>query len=147
MLARLRRCLILLSLLGFACRVLVPAGFMPAMLSDGGPIRICHAGAAGAFFQAFADYRSGPAGHSELAHAGHHAGSQPAAADQDDKHSGDHAAWERCDIGAVFAYAAIAAEFQLVILELDHANQWIERRYSTPLLLPGTYRARAPPAA
>ena len=43
----MRHVLVKLALVGFFCRALVPAGFMPATISDGGPIRFCHGGRLG----------------------------------------------------------------------------------------------------
>jgi iron complex outermembrane recepter protein len=49
MLRTLRRYVIGLALLGFACRAFVPVGYMPAAITDGGPIVLCHGGPVGAW--------------------------------------------------------------------------------------------------
>src|SRR5690606_2410301 len=54
MLRATRRTFVVLGLLGFLVRALVPVGLMPAPASAGGPLVFCHGGAAGAFFRALA---------------------------------------------------------------------------------------------
>lgn len=138
-----RRRVIALSLVGFAFRALIPAGFMPAALADGGPIKVCHGGMAGAFFEELAERRAGP-GH--MHHApGVDAG--PAGHGDGYESSAEHAAWEHCPVGAVFAHAVLTGEMEIGLLSLDHVYDWIEPTYSSPTLLPCSYRARAPPAS
>ncbi len=44
----------------FACRALIPAGFMPAALAEGGPVVICHGGLVGEFFRGLAATGASP---------------------------------------------------------------------------------------
>lgn len=145
-----RRRLIALSLVGFAFRALIPAGFMPAPLSDGGPIEVCHGGMAGAFFKDLAERRAGP-GHMQHASAAADMGVDAATAEHGNgaghESPAEHAAWEHCAIGAVLVQAALAGEVHIYLLSLDHVTDWIEPSYSSPTPIPGSYRARAPPAS
>lgn len=94
MLRTTRRALVVVGLLGFLARALVPVGLMPAPVSAGGPLVFCHGGAAGAFFRAIAaapersadrgaeEYRAGvdhmgEAAQPHAGHGDHHAGHHP----------------------------------------------------------------------
>src|SRR5690606_39508634 len=69
----MRHLFVNLALIGFLCRALVPVGFMPAPVADGGPIRVCHGGAAGTLLAALLEQRtSGVLGDSHSHADGHH---------------------------------------------------------------------------
>jgi|GEM_PF-2084858 hypothetical protein len=147
----MRRLLVRLALIGFLCRALVPVGFMPAPVADGGPFRLCHGGAAGALVAALlgqastsfaADDYAHEYAHSDPRHS-HHAGVDHAA--PDDRQNANHEGWERCPIGAVLAFAVIASDFALPLLTLDHVLAGSDFSASIPRPLSTSYQARAPP--
>ena len=93
-----RLALIALVSLGLAGRILVPAGFMPAPLGDGWPIKLCP-GVPGNEFLLGAAAEHG--GHHDSHHGSDHGG-----------HHGDHGPDERgdrnpCPVGSVFSSAAL----------------------------------------
>ena len=71
--------------LAFACRLMVPAGYMPAAWGDGGPITLCPMGL--------------PAGLLPE-HAGHHH-------DDGDDGPGAELLWEHCPLGALTDTASL----------------------------------------
>lgn len=149
-----RQVFLRLAFLGFTCRALIPVGFMPAALADGGPITVCHGGPAGAFFQALADRR--PSERAATASARAH-GHVPANADahavdagkdplgHPDERATEHAPWERCAIGAAFSPAVLTGELSFQIPALDHAFDRAEPIRPPHSAFVRSYRARAPP--
>lgn len=134
----MRQVLVNLALIGFLCRALVPVGFMPAPFADGGPIRICHGGTSGALLTALLELRSVSEEHAH----GDLAGQRLA---DDHERNANHDGWERCPVGAVFAFAVLVSDFALPLLPLDHV---LARGDSNFTVLPaplGHYQARAPP--
>jgi hypothetical protein len=117
--------------LGFACRLVVPAGYMPAPLAEGAWIRVCPAGRGGEFFVPPA---TDHAGH---AHRGEHT---PA-----DDHAGHGFSAEYCPTGSLFSTAGAVSTFAL---SLDHPGSAAPAEggfaaVTAPPPLP--YRSRAPP--
>jgi len=136
----MRHLFVNLALIGFLCRALVPVGFMPAPVADGGPIRVCHGGAAGTLLAALLEQRtSGVLGDSHSHADGHH--SQPDEPERDLNHEG----WERCPIGTTFAFAVLVSDLALPLLPLEHALAEGEIDSAIPRTLPSNYHARAPP--
>src|SRR5690606_28419128 len=148
----MRRILFRLALIGFLGRALVPAGFMPAPLSDGGPIRLCHGGLAGAPFSLLENERAAEAGAHEqhaaagVGHDAHHA--SHASGERDAAAEGERAAhdgWDRCPVGAAFAFAFIVADVPLAEpvqaepVAVDETATLVVRE------LAEGYLARAPP--
>jgi hypothetical protein len=135
---RPRHPLLYVAYLALACRLVIPAGFMPAPLADGGPLQLCHGGAAGALLAALARQAGASGNGDEHHHHDHDAGGVPPS---------QHDAWEYCPIGAVFASAAIVGESSTPVLELEHF--FVDQ--PTSILVSssrtGAYRARAPPLA
>jgi hypothetical protein len=119
-----------LLLAAFACRALVPAGFMPAALDAGGPIVVCPGGSAGAVFRLIAE-------RSAAAHAGHR---------QHEHAPDDFDAWEFCPVGAslLTAIPTAAVDFQLPVLR--HVLDPIEPEWIPQQIVGSAYRARAPPS-
>jgi hypothetical protein len=132
------RLLIWLAYLGLACRVVVPAGYMPAPLADGGPIVLCHGGAAGQVLSRLGEL----AGNHHSEHGDQHRDHHP---DTGEDGSGVHDAWEICPLGKVLTAAAITAEFTLHTLELSEPAPATEPRNLTAAVTHGAYWARAPP--
>ena len=143
----MRHLLVRLAFIGFLCRALVPVGFMPAPLADGGPIRLCHGGAAGALVAALLEQGAAPAAaeqealpHSHHSHAGDHL-AQHDGQEQNAVHEG----WERCPVGAAFALAVLASDVALPLLPLEHVLAASDSKSSVPRPLAAPYQARAPP--
>lgn len=136
----MRHVLVKLALIGFLCRALVPAGFMPAPIADGGPIRFCHGGAAGALLTALLSQRSSLA--EEHAHAGDHGHGQH---EDDHRDHVKHEAWDRCPVGTAFAFAALTADFSLPLLSLEHDFEPVVAGPPVAGVVLAHYRARAPP--
>lgn len=145
----MRRALFQLAIVGFLCRALVPAGFMPAPLSEGGPIRFCHGGPAGALLASIADRRAFAAaeradGHDarNSIHEHAHAGADAAT---DGGHDAGHEGWDRCPVGAAFSFAVLAGEVALPLPVPARALLPSEARVHAPRAIPSGYHARAPP--
>ncbi|HEX6993062.1 MAG TPA: hypothetical protein VF339_02845 [Gammaproteobacteria bacterium] len=136
----MRQLFVNLALIGFLCRALVPVGFMPAPLADGGPIRICDGGIAGALLAALTEQRASAVQPAADTHAdAHHS-------QHDDHQRGlDHEGWERCPIGTAFAFAVLAYDLALPLPSLEHVLAEGERDVAIPRALPSHYHARAPP--
>lgn len=162
------------AFLSFASKLLVPVGYMPAALGDGGPIRLCDSGLAGALLDASVHADAGALhdslhGHPVAAsdslhgHAGAarnaphgHAVAGDGQADyahhpaQDPARHGhdtqDHGPWERCALGGLASLAAIASE---PILPIDSAPV-PERIHAEIAAWPSraevAVRARGPPS-
>lgn len=116
--------------LAFACRALVPVGFMPAPLDSGGPIVLCPGGAGGAIARFLSERAA-------LEHAHH----------PQHEHAPDsHDAWEYCPVGASLGAAALPTTVDLALPILEHVLEAVEPTRVIHRLLPRSYRARAPPA-
>ena len=83
-----RRTLIRATYLAFACRLMMPAGYMPAAWDEGGPVSLCPMGL--------------PAGLMPE-HSGHH--------HDGDGSPGTELLWEYCPVGALADTASIVPEF------------------------------------
>jgi hypothetical protein len=133
-----RRPLLYVAYLALACRLVIPAGFMPAPLADGGPLRLCHGGPAGALLAALAA-QTVPSDEQQDRHHQHGHDSDGGPSPE------QHDQWEHCPIGAVFASAALVGEPTVEVLELEHWFVAQPTRILIPSSRTGAYRARAPP--
>lgn len=77
---------------------------------------------------------------SALAQADHDQQSDHSAVDE-----ASHEAWENCPIGAAFAAAVLSGDFDLPLLDFDHALESPEPALPARLSFVSSYRARAPP--
>lgn len=107
------------TVVAIACKLLVPVGYMPSALADGGPFTLCGgSGPAGSFVE---NVDSPPHGHDSASsgsvHAYHHAGavSPSHAGHGHDDESLDHGHWERCALGGLASLAPLAADLPLVL--------------------------------
>src|SRR5690606_37644470 len=132
----MRNLLVKLALLGFLCRALVPAGFMPAPLADGGPIRFCHGGPAGALLTALIEQLS--AEHAHSSHEEHH---------DHTRDDASHEGWDRCPVGTAFAFAFLTADVALPLLPPEDGPEAGRFDPVLPPLIPAHYQPRAPPLA
>jgi hypothetical protein len=120
-----------LAYFALACRLVIPAGYMPAPLDQGGPIMLCPGGLFGGVPVA-----------SEDAHTSH--GDQHSHGD-DSSESG-HAGWEHCPVGSILAAAALTSVAELPTLALQHVLLPAEHAGEIESLTTRAYQARAPPS-
>lgn len=152
-LMRLRRLRGVASLvvLGFLCRALIPAGFMPAAIGAGGPVVVCHGGLAGEFFRRLEEAKGGTAAATASAASyGEHAphGAHPGSGAPDDNSpAAVHEGWEYCPFGATFGTALLAGDVAPALLIPGQALEFVEPALPVPFPPVTSYRARAPPAA
>jgi hypothetical protein len=144
------------AFLALAAKLLVPVGYMPASLAEGG-LRLCDSDLAAAFAappRAAAEHAGSPAGH------GHHGGADEnahrhaheAAAGQTQPHQHDdeqdsHHDWERCSLGGLASLAAVPAECRIALPAAAP-----ERVAAAETIVVGRpaaigFRSRAPPIA
>jgi hypothetical protein len=117
-----------LAIAAFLLRAIVPVGFMPAKLSDGGPFVLCPGGPGGTVLSSLVERHA--------SHAQH-------------KHDGEgttHEAWEHCPVGAALAAIAPPSEPNLELLQFRHVLASAFAPAQTLVDLPAAYLARAPPA-
>lgn len=110
--------------LAFACRLLVPAGYMPTAWGEGGPVTLCPTGLPAALMPE---------------HSGHHHD------DGNDGRGTDHL-WANCPLGTLADTATIIPNvaFNLpVSLHIDSANLGLRSIFSRP---PTDFRSRSPPS-
>ena len=118
----IRRSLLCLAYLAFACRIVIPPGYMPAALDEGGPVVFCPAGL--------------PAG--AMSGTSHH--------HDDGQDTGDHQlAWEHCPLGAVFDADALAVDIAFHLASLRQAPPIEHSETSIVAATPRGFRSRAPP--
>jgi hypothetical protein len=117
-----------LAIAAFLLRAVVPVGFMPAKLSDGGPFVLCPGGPGGIALSSLVDKH---AGHGQHAHDGE---------------SATHEAWEYCPVGAALAAIAPPSEPDLELPQFRHVLASAFAPAYTLAEIPAAYLARAPPA-
>ena len=148
--------LVLLALLAFSIRAVVPAGFMPASLADGGPFVLCRDASAATLsmmssqvaMQASDQTQPETSAHAHGAIHTHDSMQAPivAASSTDDEHATHAAAWEHCSFAAG-STAALVPDQEVPVPAVLPAGI----RFSPPAAhiqaAPfSRYRARAPPA-
>lgn len=99
------RTLVFLAAVGLAGRVLVPAGFMPAALGDGWPVKLCPASPGAEWLSA---------SHADHHASDHHGHGSPAHPDGHDN-GGQGETHDPCPLGAAFASTAVVDAGALVI--------------------------------
>jgi hypothetical protein len=135
---RFRSAVLWLSWLGFASRLIVPAGYMPASPGEGGYIRLCPAGPAGALVNAVSPER--PAHHHE---SGQHHGESP----NHDHGGGQGYDTEYCPAGAFFGAAVAVPGFDASILQLQFARPADHDTAIATAPRLRSHQARAPPVS
>ena len=116
-----------LAIAAFLLRAVVPVGFMPAKLSDGGPFVLCPGGPGGIVLSSLVEQH---AGHGQHAHDGD---------------SSTHEAWEHCPVGAALAAIAPPPEPHFELPQFRHVLALSNTPAQTLAELPAAYLARAPP--
>jgi hypothetical protein len=121
---QLKRSLLILGCLAFACRLVIPPGYMPASLADGGPVVFCPVGLPVGFGQ-------------ETGHHHH---------DDGEDTQLEELAWENCAFGAVFDSEALVADIVPLIpsFETDFTAIWREEFIVSSS--PAAFHSRAPPS-
>lgn len=114
-----KRALIVAAYIAFACKAVVPIGYMPASLADGALLQLC----------------DGVLG-TELTDRGHH----------HDHHGKEHAQWKHCPLGVLAGAAAVAMEFRLHLAEATREVVLPLAGRSHEVMVRVSYRPRAPPA-
>lgn len=107
----------------FACRIFVPAGYMPAPLSGGIPFILCHGGVEGRLLSAMMvakAHQQGADAHHAMGHEQHAAAAMAAGGHHDSGHDdhdqGSHAVWTHCPVGAMFSSFAVASSMPALAL-------------------------------
>lgn len=118
---RIKRLSMRLTLVAVVCNFVIPIGYMPAALADGGPFKICPSG--------------WPAG-GMSGHDGH---------DGHDGHSSSGEAWEHCAYGAASSSPALVSDHDISVAHFaDVPDGYFEpRQIARRAVL--TFRSRAPP--
>lgn len=127
----------------FALRAIVPVGYMPAAIDEGGPFVLCQ-GVSAATLAALSPHDSihGSTG-SHGAGTVHHAMVDGTA----DNPGGSHdERWERCELGTGSASAAMAAAMPVFVVVPVSIPAVSSEAKLTAASRPSPYRARAPPA-
>ena len=116
-----RRVLLGAAYLALSCRLLVPAGYMPSAIGEGGPISLCPVGLPADFLPETAEH--------------HH----------DEDYGAAERLWEPCLFGAAAdtAVAVESAHFEAFLLQKVALPAYAVRA-PHPFRAPG-YRSRAPP--
>lgn len=94
-LKEVRRPLLLFVYAALVCRLLIPAGYMPAALGEGWPIQVCDSG-----------FPQGPLSQ-DSGHDDHH--------DHHDPDGSHELAWEHCSFGVLLSLAAIDGDSGLQV--------------------------------
>lgn len=131
--------------LALAAKFVVPVGFMPAAVADGGPFRLCDAG-----WSAPAEERSHDAQQLHEASAdphGHetrHGHEQGNAEHGHDDPSASHT-WERCALGGLASLAAIAGDWHFALPQAGPAPVAAADSAAVYRRAIIAFRSRAPP--
>lgn len=121
---RISRLSVRATLVAVVCNFVIPIGYMPAALADGGPFKLCPSGWS----------QGGTLGHE--GHGGH---------DSHDGHSPGDDAWEHCAYGAASSSPALVSDHEISIGRFSDVPggyfepRQIDRRASL------AFRSRAPP--
>jgi len=122
----------------FLLRALVPVGYMPVALADGGPFALCH-GTSAQTLALLEQLQADAAGEHQHGHAP--AEAQPAVP-ADDVH---HDLWDRCPLGLGASDAPLAHPFELTIPDPESLpGPWFVEAIP-PVATASVYRARGPP--
>lgn len=127
------------ALLAFLCKAVVPVGYMPVPLDEGGPFVPCHGTIAGVLLLSFgAELRSA----AETAHGTHaHTGSPSI-----DDGAAAHEAWEHCPLGIAAASAPVPSEYALDLPVSKDGFEPVRDALAPIARNLCLYRARGPPA-
>jgi hypothetical protein len=129
----------------FLARAVVPVGYMPAALSEGGPIALCH-GVGAATIELIESLDAGhPKSHAETAHgnAVRHMGHTPD--EPGPPPSGHHDRWEHCPLGAGSTDLPVAPAVEFAVAPIAAAPARETGMASLPTRHVSRYFARAPP--
>lgn len=125
-----------LAACAIAAKLLVPAGYMPGALADGGPIMLCDSGLPEAL-----------AGRHEHGAPEHGHDADPAAQSGDEQPAADHSEWDRCSLGVLAGLAAVTTEWRFDLPAGGPSRAEPIDRFYLPLGEILAFRARGPPVA
>jgi hypothetical protein len=131
-------------MLAVAAKLLVPVGYMPAALADGGPFMLC-----GSEFSA----ATAPASQSEHGSHGHESRGPEshvhgtAAHDHGEEPAAGHHEWERCSLGGLASLAALSVEWHFGIESRPPEGVAVPEVSFFSAGAPVAFRSRAPPVA
>jgi hypothetical protein len=139
------------AFVALASKLLVPVGYMPAALADGGPVRLCDMGLS---FDTNPPARAHSLGHGAIASGASVEDRQDSASQshqvrEEDAHdhgaTSEHGPWERCALGSLASLAALTGDSAPSIL----SSRLSEGDFLEPATLRGradvATRARGPP--
>jgi hypothetical protein len=124
-----------------AIKLLVPVGYMPAAIADGGPIRLCDSGPAGAIASLRSAANDVPA-HQSGDHAHGHAHGH---GHDHDESGASHHDWERCYLGGLSSLAAVSTDWHFSVPALRPAAIATADREFVTRLAVFAFRPRGPP--
>jgi len=149
--------------LALTAKFLVPVGYMPSALADGGPITLCNAlpGIAAAesphadpVTQAHVPEAAPPAhahSSSDGEHGAHAAVDTPGAGSagghDHDSPSASHHDWERCSLGGLASLAAMAGDWHFALPHPGAERIIVEHGATIGRETRVAFRSRAPPPA
>jgi hypothetical protein len=128
------------AFVALTAKLLVPVGYMPAALADGGPIRLCDSYRGGLA----AEQLSMPSAH--MGQHVEHAADMSAAAGEEHAHEpGQHHEWKHCSLGALASAAAITSDWAFALpfsaAERIESSEQVAHGHRTLI----QFRSRAPP--
>lgn len=116
-------------------KLLIPVGYMPGALADGGPVVLCGAGIPAALAALDASSLS-PHHHAEHGGLDGESGHDP---------ESDHGPWERCALGSLASLVPIASDPLVSISTSGAAERVVIDRPALQGRAVGVARARGPP--
>ena len=116
---RTSRAVLIFTFVSLACKFLIPVGFMPAAISEGWPVRMCHTGLPEGLFS----------------HDGH----------RHEHNSNDDLRLENCTLGASISAAAITIEHARQVPQFHEAPTTVDTARLSIDTIVLVFRSRAPP--
>ena len=118
----LKRALLFVGVLAFACRLVIPSGFMPAGLSEGGLIILCPHGLPDGFSSETQTHHDHPHGQETTS-----------------------LEWDRCALGTLFDVETLVVDVDSHTLNIRRAptGLWRQKLFVSTRLT--AFRSRAPP--
>jgi len=116
---RISRAVVLLTFVSLACKFLIPVGYMPAAISDGWPVRMCHSGLPEGLYSQDDDQHH----HSET----------------------DDERWENCSLGIALSAIGITSEFAFHLPYFDDDKIYFAFTQTTIDTTVVAFQSRAPP--
>ena len=113
--------MLLLTYAALTCKFLIPVGYMPAALSDGLFVRMCHSGLPESLFTDGGDHR--------------------------EHNNTDELRWENCSLGALASAVAIASEHGFQVRHLNETEMPVAYVRNSIDTTEVVFHSRAPPTS